>query len=344
MKFCWFGNYDSGYARNKILIDGLRANGVEVVECHVSGRGFAVYLKLIKKYWGLKKDFDYVYCAFPIHLSIFITLFSRRPVIADMLVSLYDTSVTDRQLYSRFHPLALILRGLDIITVKLANIVVVDTEAHKDYFSSWCNPKKIAVVPVGVHTGEFFPIPRSHAPQTPFLAQFHGSYIPLQGIDKIVASAALLKDDPSLVFRLIGDGQEYVRIKTLVENLQLTNVTFLPWLSIPELNRAINEADVLLGIFGDSEKTDRVVPNKIFQALAAKKPLITKDTETLRQHFTDNELLLVQNTPAAIVAAIKQLQHNSLLREQLATAGYQKVTNQYNERCVAAELLKACSL
>ncbi len=34
MKVCYWGTYDKGYLRNKILITGLRENGVEVVECH----------------------------------------------------------------------------------------------------------------------------------------------------------------------------------------------------------------------------------------------------------------------------------------------------------------------
>ena len=31
---CYFGAYREEYSRNRIMIEGLRRNGVEVVECH----------------------------------------------------------------------------------------------------------------------------------------------------------------------------------------------------------------------------------------------------------------------------------------------------------------------
>lgn len=340
MKICWFGSYDAGYARNKILIDGLRANGVEIIECNANGRGLRTYLELLKKCRSIERDIDYIYCAFPIHFSIFITLFSKKPVIADVLVSLYDSSITDRRLHNRFHPIALLLRCLDMIIVKLADIVIVDTEAHKQYFSQWCNESKIAIVPVGVHTGEFFPISSKGKEQEHFVVQFHGSYIPLQGIEKIVAAASLLRNDHTVHFRLIGNGQEYARIHELVQQLKLPNITFLPWLSIPDLNIAINEADIVLGIFGDSAKVDRIIPNKLFQGLAAKKPVITKDTVTIRRYFSDQEICLTQNYPEDIARTIKTLQENSVLREKIGAAGYHKVTAVYNHQLIARELLK----
>ena len=34
IKVCYFGTYRAAYSRNKIMIEGLRRNGVEVLECH----------------------------------------------------------------------------------------------------------------------------------------------------------------------------------------------------------------------------------------------------------------------------------------------------------------------
>ena len=34
LRVCYFGTYREEYTRNKILINGLRAQGVEVIECH----------------------------------------------------------------------------------------------------------------------------------------------------------------------------------------------------------------------------------------------------------------------------------------------------------------------
>ena len=36
MRVCYFGTYSTGpgYPRNRVIIKGLRENGIEVVECH----------------------------------------------------------------------------------------------------------------------------------------------------------------------------------------------------------------------------------------------------------------------------------------------------------------------
>ena len=34
MRICYFGTYDRDYSRNRIIVEGLRRTGVEVVECH----------------------------------------------------------------------------------------------------------------------------------------------------------------------------------------------------------------------------------------------------------------------------------------------------------------------
>ncbi len=39
MKILYFGVYDPNYARNWVLINGLRKNGVEVLECNDKSNG-----------------------------------------------------------------------------------------------------------------------------------------------------------------------------------------------------------------------------------------------------------------------------------------------------------------
>lgn len=34
LRVCYFGTYRSNYSRNRIMIEGLRRNGVIVEECH----------------------------------------------------------------------------------------------------------------------------------------------------------------------------------------------------------------------------------------------------------------------------------------------------------------------
>lgn len=338
MKICWFGNYDDEYSRNKILIDGLKQNGVTVIECGDKRKGLRPYWSLFTRLRKLRNEFDYIVCAYPVHLSIFVAMFQKRPIIADAFESLYDTAVFDRKKYGRYHPLALGLLIIDILTVKIAHKVITDTQEHKDYFSKWRNPKDIFVIPVGTHSQEFYPT-HTEKKNNHYLVQFHGSYNTLQGIEKIVDAAKILTDDTSIHFRFIGTGQQYDRIRQLVSLYNLTNITFIPWLAIPELNTSLNEADIVLGIFGDTKKTNRVVPNKLFQGLAVRKPVITKDTVAIRRLFTEDELSLVENTGASIAEAILRLKNDPQLSNRLATNGYNKIVERYTEKVLARQFL-----
>ncbi|MCK4891901.1 MAG: hypothetical protein KAS78_04490 [Candidatus Pacebacteria bacterium] len=36
MKVCFFGTYEKNYPSNRIIIKGLKKNGIDIVECHIS--------------------------------------------------------------------------------------------------------------------------------------------------------------------------------------------------------------------------------------------------------------------------------------------------------------------
>jgi glycosyltransferase involved in cell wall biosynthesis len=79
-----------------------------------------------------------------------------------------------------------------------------------------------------------------------------------------------------------------------------------------------------LGIFGTSDKAGRVIPNKVFEALAMKLPLITGDSPAIRELLTDGEnVLLVPRGDAQALAnrILWAREHYAQVRE-IAERGY----------------------
>ena len=341
MKICWFGIYDRTYPRNDILIRGLKANNVEIIECQADWKDPSRYRILWKKLQVAEKDCDVIYAAYPSNLPVILAKFlTRKPVVMDALYSMYDAVVNDRKEIPWFYPRAIKLWCDDWIAAMLSDYMIVDTESHAAYWSRlpFVKRSKIRVVYTGVQDHIFYPSP-AQTQNDIFLVSFHGLYIPLQGVDKIAETAYLLQKESGIKFRFIGSGQLSKKVDEVIKKHNLTNIEQTGRLPAPQVAKYSQEADVILGVFGNTEKTKRVIPNKIYEGMALRKPVITMNTPSVREIFTENDLLLIRNTPEALAEAILRLKNDTVLREKLASNGYEKVSKRYTPSVLGKILL-----
>src|SRR5215471_8303307 len=102
MTVCYFGAYDPSYARNRILMAGLKAHGIRVIECHSRKPRLIRLVSLIWQYlrWGWCCDvlvvgaFGHAY----VPLAWVLARMSGKPLIFDAFASLYEVQVIDRRL------------------------------------------------------------------------------------------------------------------------------------------------------------------------------------------------------------------------------------------------------
>lgn len=341
MKICFFGIYDPNYSRISVLLSGLRQNGIEVIECRADWRDPKRYKKLWRRLRALDNGYDCVFAAYPASVPVVLAkLLSKRPVIIDAFYSNFDTVVNDRKKYSRFDPRSLKLLVLDWLGMALSDLAVTDTDAHAKYWRSWwgMKRKRMATVRVGSDEKNFFPMPEAKKDHLQVL--FMGTFIPLQGALKIIEAARLCADDPKIRFRLVGDGRELPPAKTLAQRYGLKNIEFLGMRPFAELNSHLAEADIVLGIFGGTAKALRVIPNKVYQGLSARRAVMTMDSAVIREIFTDRDMLLVRNDPPAMAEGIKLLAGNEAVRADFARLGYEAVSR-YTPVHIGRELLDA---
>lgn len=345
MKILFFGIYDPNYSRNRILLEGLRRAGHTVLECRVDPkkeRGLRKYGVLFKKGFPLSRQkFEFVFVGFPGHSVMWLAylLFGRKQLVFDMFVSLVDSNVRDRKIYKMRSLSGVRDWFLDWSSGHLARIVLMDTKQHAEYVKKTFHIFKVSVLPVGAVESVFYP--RPELPPGPiFKIHFHGSYIPLQGIKYILSAAKLCNDRP-YHFVIIGDGQEYKAIQKEAESLKLSNVSFLKRVPLEELPSYIVAADLCLGIFGDSEKTERVIPNKVYEYLAMAKPVLSADTPAMREYFTDKThvRLCKAADPHNIVEAIDELYKDQALRKKIAENGHTLFLERFSEAVIIRTLV-----
>jgi glycosyltransferase involved in cell wall biosynthesis len=330
LRILYFGTYERGYPRNAQVISCLRRVGVEVVERNepvwesgrenwragprVAGRLALAEVRLLRR---PRERFDAVIVGYPGHVDLVAARRAARgaPVVFNPLVSLADTLVTDR---GRFRPGSLGARALTAIdrrAFRAADLVVADTAAHARFLAALAGipAQRIAVCFVGAEERLFRPDGRRTAP---FSVLFVGKLIPLHGVETILAAAALA---PELRVVVVGSGQLDHLLAAAPPNVEWTR-----WAEYERLPAELHRAGCALGVFGTSAKAARVIPNKVFQALACAVPVVTGDTPGTRELLRDGEsaLLVPPGDPHALAGALRRLTEDDGLRRQIATGGY----------------------
>jgi glycosyltransferase involved in cell wall biosynthesis len=145
---------------------------------------------------------------------------------------------------------------------------------------------RFLVVPVGADEEIFDPARRAPTAcneSGPLRVLFYGTYSPLHGAETIVEAVHRLEQQGEQVaLVMIGTGQCEAVARRRAGELGLAQVTFIPWVPEAELPGWIAWADIVLGIFGATAKAARVVPNKVYQAMAMGATMVTRDSPALR--------------------------------------------------------------
>ena len=358
-RICFFGTYERDYPRNRTLVDGLKQAGWQVLECHVplwekerdkTGRYLApfslllraielklAYLRLLLKYVFTAGRYDVMLVGYIGHfdmpLAWLLTRIPRRPLVFSPLVSLHDTLVDDRRSIAEGTLTSRFLRWLDRQACAKADLVLLDTDAHIDYFVDTFNLPRDrfsrvfvgAVEPDGTENlAVTETLEGPNRTDAPFRVLFIGKFIPLHGLPFMMDAANRLKDVPDIVFHFVGTGQLTDEIHETARRLNLENVRFTDWIPYEQIHRFLQGWGVCLGIFGTSGKAARVIPGKVFVALSAGKAVITADTPAIRELLTDGEsaLLCRRGDPEALAGAIRRLHGDRELLRTIAEGGH----------------------
>jgi glycosyltransferase involved in cell wall biosynthesis len=331
--------YETPYGRDVrscIMIKGLKRNGVNIIDVRSRASNAPLSLldraKMLKNGLNTLREADVILVGWPAWKAIYpakvLSKFLSKSVIADAFVSLYDTEVLK---YVE-----------DKVLCELADHVLLDTEEHIKYFSETFHVprKKFSAIYVGSDDDYFYP--RGKEEDDIFLRTFHGTFIPLHGVDCIVKAMKLLEAHDDIKCEILGSGQTYGYVSQLARTLRLRNVIFhRKFLKYEELPSFIAKADVCLGIFGVTPKAKRVVPTKVYDVLAMKKPLITGDTPAIKEvGIVDRRhaLLVEPGNPRALADAILELKDDERLRRRIAEGGYALFKEKFTPKAIGKRL------
>lgn len=362
MRVMWLGTYERAYPRSRVLVEGLRELGVEVVEHHrpvwererhkagaflrpvplarAAGRLAAAWAGLAVDA-GRERGVDAVVAGYPAQpdaVPAWVAARAHRaPLVADMMISLSDTLAGDRALAGR--GAGAVLSGVDRMTLRLADLVMADTRADASWLAERFGvpAERLVVVPVGAEPERFPAVPEPAGPPT---VLFYGKLAPLHGVATVLEAARRPGAPP---VRLIGDGQLGPWLAGELARDRPPGLTWERWVPYERLGAEVGRAAVCLGIFGTSDKAARVVPNKVWQAMAAGRPVVTADTPAVREELEDGRtaLLVPPGDPDALAAALGRLAGDRALRARMGAAARAAYLERGAPRAAAARLHEA---
>lgn len=301
--FSLFGNLKNRYLRKilKIFIDILK---FPIKALYLLNSDIVIILAM-----NQSRMFD-----------IYLAKFFRKKIITDYYISNYDTQILDRKNYSPKSIRAKLYKLQDKTAIGKANKVIFlnKIEAKRYINLTGIKEEKVnyEIIPLCKKELDFekSKLPFFRKNNETITICWWGTYIPLHGLEKIILAGKVLKEK-NIKFRiyLFGNSEEKSKqYKQKIEELNLTDkiiinneYTFLNR-KLPEF--LINNCDIALGNFGDSEKSKTVMLNKIVDALQLGLPVLNGESIAPDEFFDyKNDIFRCLNTSEDIANKIIEI-------------------------------------
>jgi GT2 family glycosyltransferase/glycosyltransferase involved in cell wall biosynthesis len=366
MRVCFFGTYNRDHSVNRIYRAAVADAGYEVVEIHeplwehtrdkddryfgpaslilLAFRWLRVSFRLVRRWW-VSGGAPVVVVGFNGQLDILLLrllcLRSGPRIVFCPSVSLTETLVDDREVYARGSIAHSSLAMLDRLCCRVADCIVVDTDAHRRYFRDalGVEDSKLVTCYLGADAETFAATARSEADAADddkVDILYFGQYLPLHGLGVVAHAVEKLANDDRLRFTFIGAGAERAWFEPRIRAAGVDAV-FVDWVPYDQLSARLVEADIVLGIFGSSVKARMVIPNKVYEAATVEAAIISGDTPAMREVFVDGRgAMLCEASGPSLAEAITCLAGDAGQRQRLRAEAGALMREKFSAQAVAA--------
>jgi len=220
--------------------------------------------------------------------------------------------------------------------------------AKEHFVSNGMAPEKFVYLPNGIEVteqkGEILPAEiEDKIPKNKFIVAYSGTVGIANNLDYLIDVAESLRDNSTIHFIVLGQGGEKERLLKRVESLGLQNFIFLDAVKKEQVKTFLALVDVaFISLLPEKLFRFGVSPNKVFDYMYAKKPIIwaieagnnlVKDANC----GLSVELNDIDNLKKAILR-LSDLSSKSL--HNLGENGYNFVLNRHKYEKLAEELIK----
>ncbi|MBL7978403.1 MAG: glycosyltransferase family 4 protein [Bacteroidetes Order II. Incertae sedis bacterium] len=232
-----------------------------------------------------------------------------------------------------------ISRWFENFLYRNADHLLVNSPAYKTYLIEYGVPEhKVSFIPNGVDPemfntqGDASRYRKIWGIEEKFAVVYAGALGPANDIPTILQAAAKIQDTSNVFFVFVGDGKERTRSEALTATLNLKNVKFVGGLPKSEMADVLAAADVTIATLQNIPMFTTTYPNKVFDYLAAGKPIIFNIDGVIREvvEKADAGLFVPPGDSDALAKAILTLEHKQGELTEMGQRGKQYVAKNFN--------------
>jgi glycosyltransferase involved in cell wall biosynthesis len=240
------------------------------------------------------------------------------------------------------------LEWLEVFSYKRADKIVAVTDSFVSHIGERCQgTEKIHVIKNGVDLDLFQRATDGAAVKAKFgldgrfVAAYAGTHGMAHGLNTILDAAALLKDDPRFAFLLVGDGAERSHLVERARSMALDNVHFAGQLPKSEMPAIWAVTDVSLILLRQSDTFTKVLPSKMFEAMAMECPIVlgVEGEAKALLEAAGAGIAITPESAKELAAAVTRLADDKALRERLGRQGAAHVREHYGRAKLAMRYL-----
>lgn len=193
-----------------------------------------------------------------------------------LVYDLYPEAIFQAGLVHNRNILFRLWQRINLWVFKGANKIFTLSESMKNAASKYVDqPEKIKVIYNWADTSYIHPVVKSenafvieHGLQNKFVVLYAGNMGLTHDLESLIEAAALLQEEPDLIFILIGDGGKRKSLENIAKAKSLQNVLFLPYQDEKYFPLAMASADIGVVTLGSGAEGISV-PSKTYINLAA---------------------------------------------------------------------------
>ncbi|KAA3617828.1 MAG: glycosyltransferase WbuB [Calditrichaeota bacterium] len=175
-----------------------------------------------------------------------------------------------------------------------------------------------------------------------FIVSYIGTHGLSHALDKVLETAELIRDQKEVMFLLVGEGAEKEKLQQEAKQKKLSNVIFVDQINKTQLPDYYALSDIVLVTLRKLPLFKHVIPSKIFEIMAMKRPIIISvDGEAKKiVEEADGGVFAEPENAAALKLAIENLYQENKKRIQLGENGREFVEKYFNRDLLADDYLK----